>query len=131
MVLSSHCHSIVILVFGGSVYQPFIKPLILKPTQHIDRSRLSSSPAQLCLLFSPRKKRPRLFVRTKDMRRFNQLFGQGVTHSPPRKKKKLTSTKNIHLEIKLSRLMFYNNLITSPQSLVFPFCLKKKSIVFP
>ena len=31
---------------------------------------------------------------------------------PP--KKKLTSTENIHLEIKLSRFMCYNNLITSP-----------------
>ena len=43
------------------------------------------------------KKKRRLFVR---------IFGQGVTHSPPRKKKNnLTSTKNIHLEIKLSQFM--------------------------
>lgn len=54
----------------------------------------------------------------------NFLAKESLT--PPPEKKKLTSTKNIHLEIKLSRLMFYNNLITSPQSLVFPFCLKKK-----
>lgn len=79
-----HCH---FSFWRGRVHQPFIKPLILKPTQLMDLDWALHQP-NFASCFHLEKKRPRLYVRTKDMRRFNQLFGQGVTHSPPRKKKK-------------------------------------------